>query len=185
MSSSDRQFELIDSRTVFDGRIIDVRVERYRYADGEESDREVVRHEGAVAVVAIDDEHLWLVRQPREPVGDPDSLELPAGRLDKDGEDPMDAAKRELAEEIGKRSDDWEHLKTYRSSVGFTDEVVHIFLARGVEDDPDAEPAADENERIEVVQWPLDRVGELAGCVTDAKTLIAALLLERRAGRGG
>jgi len=183
LSKSDREFERIGSRTVYDGKIIDVRVERYRYADGEEADREIVRHEGAAAVVAVDDDHLWLVRQPREPVGDPDSLELPAGRLDVDGEEPLEAAKRELAEEIGKRSDDWEHLTTYRSSVGFTDEVVHVFLASGVADDPDAEPSADENERIEIVRWPLADLGKLAGEVTDAKTLIGVLLLERR--RGG
>jgi 8-oxo-dGTP pyrophosphatase MutT (NUDIX family) len=180
VTSQDRRFERLDSRTVFDGRILDVRVERFRYADGEESEREIVRHDGAAAVVAVDGEHLWLVRQPREPVEDPDSLELPAGRLDVDGEDPLAAAQRELAEEIGKRSDHWEHLTTYRSSVGFTDEVVHIYLATGVEDDPEAEPAADENERIEVVQWPLARLGELADCLTDAKTLIGVLLLERR-----
>jgi ADP-ribose diphosphatase len=176
----DRAFERIDSRSVYDGHIIDVRVERYRYADGEESDREIVRHDGAAAVVAVDGEHLWLVRQPREPVDDPDSLELPAGRLDVDGEAPLAAAQRELSEEIGKRADHWEHLTTYRSSVGFTDEVVHVYLAAGVVDDPDAEPAADENERIEIVRWPLERLGELVDCVTDAKTLIGVLLLERR-----
>ena len=80
---SDRDFESLGGREVFKGRILDVRVERFRFVeDDEEVEREIVRHPGAAAVVAVDDEHVWLVRQPREPIGEPDVLELPAGRLD-------------------------------------------------------------------------------------------------------
>ncbi|MBI5104956.1 MAG: NUDIX hydrolase [Solirubrobacterales bacterium] len=178
--TDDRTFTRLGGRSIYKGRIIDVRVERYRYADGEEAEREIVRHQGAAAVVPVDDEHVWLVRQPREPVDDPDSLELPAGRLDVEGEPPLDAAKRELAEEIGKQSPSWSPLTAYRSSVGFTDEVVHVFLAEDVRDVPGAKPEAEHNERIEVVPWPLDRLGELIEQVTDAKTLIGLLLLDRR-----
>jgi ADP-ribose pyrophosphatase len=176
---SDRDFELVGGETVFDGRIMKVRVERYRYADGREADREIVRAPGAVAVVAVDDEHLWLVRQPREPIGDPDCLELPAGRLDKEGEEPLQTAKRELAEEIGKLADRWEHLTTYYSSVGMTDEAVDVFLAEGVRDSPD-EHDSGEDERIEIVPWPLAELDRLIDHVTDSKTLIGALLLARR-----
>jgi ADP-ribose pyrophosphatase len=178
---SDRDFEALDGRTVFKGRIMEVRVERFRFADGQEVEREIVRAPGAVAVVAVDDEHLWLVRQPREPIGDPDCLELPAGRLDKAGEDPLDAAKRELAEEIGKIADRWEPLTTYYSSVGMTDEAVHVFLAEGVRDSPD-EHDSGEDERIEIVRWPLSDLDRLIDEATDSKTLIGALLLARRRG---
>jgi 8-oxo-dGTP pyrophosphatase MutT (NUDIX family) len=130
MSSSDeRAFEKIATETIFDGRIIKVVEDTYRYPDGKTAPREIVRTSGAAAVVAVDDEHVWLVRQPREPVDDPDSLEVPAGRLDGDGETPLESARRELAEEIGLQAASWTPLKAYRSSVGFTDEVVHLFLA--------------------------------------------------------
>ena len=79
-----------------------MRVERFRHADGEEVTREIVRHQGAVGDLAYDEEVVWLVRQPREAVGEPDLLEIPAGRLDEPGEEPLAAAQRELAEEIGR-----------------------------------------------------------------------------------
>jgi ADP-ribose pyrophosphatase len=183
MSHQQREFELVSSRPAFDGRIVKVTIDTFRYADGKTHEREIVRTSDAAAVVAVDDEHVWLVRQPREPIGDPDSLELPAGRLDKDGEDPLQAAQRELAEEIGKQADRWEELKVYASSVGFTDERVHVFLAEGVHD-ADGEHDSGEDERIEIIAWPLARLGEAIEQVTDAKTLIGLLLLERRrAGR--
>ena len=87
---------------VFEGAIFDVCEGRFRHDDGEEVTRQWVAHPGSVAMVAHDDEHVWLVRQPREATGDPDLLELPAGKLDEEGEAPLDCAQRELAEEIGK-----------------------------------------------------------------------------------
>jgi ADP-ribose pyrophosphatase len=179
MSSEDRRFERIDSRTAFEGRIVTVTVETYRYADGSTAEREVARTSDAAAIVAVDDEHVWLVRQPREAVDDPDSLELPAGRLDKDGEDALATAKRELAEEIGKQAERWEELTVYRSSVGLTDETVHVFLADGLSD-ADGEHDSGEQERIEILQWPLARLDAAIEETKDAKTLIGLLLLERR-----
>jgi hypothetical protein len=82
VSAADRRFALVDERTVYDGRIFRVTRERFRYPDGEVVEREIVRHQGAVAMVAHDDTDLYLVRQPLEAVGDPDFLEIPAGRLD-------------------------------------------------------------------------------------------------------
>src|SRR4051795_6155511 len=123
MSSS---FERLSSQTVHEGKIASVRVDRFRYEDGTESDREIVAHPGAVAIVAHDGQKLFLVRQPREAIGVPDLLELPAGKLDEEGEAPLDTAKRELAEEIGKAAEHWEHLSTIYTSPGFTDEQVHI-----------------------------------------------------------
>ncbi|HWH94804.1 MAG TPA: NUDIX hydrolase [Baekduia sp.] len=173
----DRAFERIATETIFDGRIITVTNDTFRYADGKTAEREIVRTSGAAAVVAVDDEHVWLVRQPREPVGDPDSLELPAGRID--GEEALATAQRELAEEIGMVAARWSPLKAYRSSVGFTDEVVHLFLAEDLAAAA-GEHDSGEDERIEIVRWPL---ADLEGAITevsDSKTLIGLLLLARR-----
>ena len=81
-----RGFEALGGETLYKGRIVDVRMERFRHADGEEVSREIVRHQGAVAVVVQDERDVWLVRQPREAVDEPALLEIPAGRLDVAGE---------------------------------------------------------------------------------------------------
>ena len=81
---------------MYEGRIASVRVEEFRYDDGSTAEREVIGHPGAVVIAAHDAEMLWMVRQPREPVGEPALLELPAGKLDVPGESPLDCAKREL-----------------------------------------------------------------------------------------
>ena len=81
-----------------------------------------VGHPGAVGILAYDDERVWLVRQPREAVGDPALLEIPAGKLDDEGETPEQTARRELAEEVGVAADDWRPLKRFHTSPGFTDE---------------------------------------------------------------
>ncbi|HEX7297991.1 MAG TPA: NUDIX hydrolase [Solirubrobacteraceae bacterium] len=178
MSAADRRFEPLGGRTVYEGRIITLRIERFRYPDGEEVEREIVRHGGAVAAVVHDDSDLLLVRQPRESVGDPDFLEIPAGRLDVEGESPIDAARRELAEEIGKAADTWEPIAEFVSSVGMSDETIHLFHATGLSD---ARAEAEHNERIEVVRWPLaDLDGAIAG-TRDAKTLVGLLWLKARA----
>jgi ADP-ribose pyrophosphatase len=173
-------FERTGSEQIWQGRIAGVRVDRFRHDDGEEVSREIVTHPGAVAVVACDD-HVWLVRQPREPVGDPALLELPAGKLDADGESPLDTAKRELAEEIGKAADRWEHLVSFWSSPGFSDERVHIYLATGLRDEA---AEAEENERIEVEAVPLSELDALIDRCEDAKTLVGLLLLRERRRRG-
>ena len=171
-------FERIDSRTIFAGRIITVREDRFRYADGGEADREIVAHKGAVAIVAHDDEFVYLVRQPREAVGAADLLELPAGLLDKAGETPEETGRRELAEEIAKGAEHWELLHVFHPSVGFSDETVHVFLATGLTDVE--QPDSGEDERIEIVPWPLaDLEGAIADC-RDSKTLIGLLELARR-----
>lgn len=174
------RFERISSQSVWDGRIASVRIERFRHEDGEEVEREVVGHPGAVAVVAHDDESVYVVRQPREAVGVPDLLEVVAGKLDEEGEDALATAKRELAEEIGKAAEHWEHLRTFWSSPGFSDEEIHVYLATGLSD-VEAEVADDE--RIDVEAWPLDRLDELIDACHDAKSLVG--LLELRARRSG
>jgi ADP-ribose pyrophosphatase len=174
-------FERIDAETVYEGRIFDVVKARFRHDDGDIAERENVEHGGAVGVVAHDDEHLWLVKQPREAIMRDDVLEIPAGRLDVEGEAPADAAKRELAEELGLAAERWSHMKTYYTSAGFTNEEVHLYLATGLRQVD--KPEVEEDERIEIVTWPLaDLDGAIEACV-DAKTLIGLLLLRRSRSR--
>jgi len=168
------RFERIDSEEAWKGRMLSVLIERFRYDDGEEVEREVVHHPGAVAVVAHDGETLYLVAHAREAVDDPALLEIPAGKLD-EGEEPLQAGKRELAEEIGKGAREWRHLTSCYSSPGFTDEEVHIYLATELYD---AEAEADENERIEIHEVPLAELDEVIRANRDSKTLIGLLWLK-------
>jgi 8-oxo-dGTP pyrophosphatase MutT (NUDIX family) len=175
-------FQRIDTEVVWEGKIITVGRERFRHGDGGEVTREKVWHPGAVAVLAIDGDHVWLTRQPREVVGLTDSLEIPAGKLDVDGEAPLEAARRELAEEIGQAAADWQELKGFYTSAGFSDERIICFLARGLSDAGAAE--ADEDERIEIVRWPLTELDAAIDECEDAKSLIALLWLTRARARG-
>jgi 8-oxo-dGTP pyrophosphatase MutT (NUDIX family) len=164
-------FERVGSDEVWSGRIASVRVERFRHDDGEVVEREIVGHPGAVAVVAHDGETLWMVRQPREAVGE-ELLELPAGKLDEDGEDALATAKRELAEEIGKGAKTWKHLTTFWASPGFSDERIHVYLATDLYDE---QAHTDEIERIEIVPVPLADLDDLIRSNTDAKSLVGLL----------
>jgi ADP-ribose diphosphatase len=164
--------ERIESRTAWEGRIAKVRIDRFRYDDGEEAEREIVEHPGSVAVVAHDGERLFLVRQPREAVGKEALLELPAGKLDEEGESPLDTAKRELAEEIGKGARSWERLTSFYTSPGFVDEECHVFLATDLYEEQ-AEPP--EDERIEVVEVPLTELDSVIRDCRDAKSLAGLL----------
>jgi 8-oxo-dGTP pyrophosphatase MutT (NUDIX family) len=173
--------ERTSSKVVYEGAIATVREETFRLSDGSESEREVVGHPGAVAMLAHDGEHLYLVRQPREAVEDESLLELPAGKLDVPGESELECAQRELGEEIGKAAAEWRELKRLYTSPGFSDEKVTIYLATGLSD-ADAEP--DDTERIEIVRWPLSELdGAIAEC-RDAKSVVGLMLLRdlRRSG---
>jgi 8-oxo-dGTP pyrophosphatase MutT (NUDIX family) len=175
------EFTAIGSETVWEGKMLRVGIERFRHADGEEVSREKVWHPGAVGVVALDDDTVWLTRQPREAIGAAASLEIPAGKLDVEGESPLETAKRELGEEIGKAAARWEEIMVFFTSPGFSDERVWLYLATELSDDPDSHP--DEGERIEIVPWPLDRLDEAIAESEDAKTLIGLLWLALRRAR--
>ena len=176
---SERDFEAVgEPRTAWEGRVVSVDEVRFRFVeDGTIVEREVVRHPGAVATIPLEDDHVWLVVQPRQAVGEPDMLELPAGKLDVEGESPQANAQRELGEEVGKRAERFEHLKSFYTSCGIMDEEIHIYLATGLSD---VSVEAHEDERIEVVAWPLDRLDDAVARSTDSKTLIGLLLLKER-----
>jgi 8-oxo-dGTP pyrophosphatase MutT (NUDIX family) len=171
------RFERVQARTVFEGAIVDVLEGTFRHEDGEEVTRQWVAHPGSVAIVAHDGERVWLVRQPREATGEPDLLELPAGKLDEEGEGPLECCIRELAEEIGKAAEHWEHLTTYYTSAGFSDEQCHVYLATGLSDEPGQ---GTEGERIDVEPRPLAELDATIAECRDAKTLIGLLLLRQR-----
>jgi ADP-ribose pyrophosphatase len=170
--------ERIGSKTLFEGEIASVRLEEFRYPDGSTATREVIGHPGAVAMVAHDERFLYLVRQPREAVGEEALLELPAGKLDVPGESPLDCARRELAEEIGKSASEWRELKRFYTSPGFAEEQVTVYLATGLED---VSADADEEERIEVVPWPLADLDRAIHECRDAKSLIGLLVFRATA----
>jgi 8-oxo-dGTP pyrophosphatase MutT (NUDIX family) len=167
--------ERIGSKSVWQGKVGSVRIDEFRHPDGSTSVREVIGHPGAVAMVAHDEHFLYLVRQPREAVGEDALLELPAGKLDVPGESPVDCAKRELAEEVGKAAAQWRELKRFYPSPGFAEEEVTVFLATELED---ADAESDEEERLQVVAWPLEDLdGAIEEC-RDAKSLIGLLLFK-------
>jgi len=175
-------FEPIGVETIWRGTIVTAGIERFRHADGEEVAREKIWHPGAVGILAVDDECVWLTRQPREVAGLTASLEIPAGKLDVAGEAPLAAAQRELAEEIGMQAERWQEVKVFYTSPGFSDERVWWFLARELSPAPDV--SSDEDERIEIVPWPLTGIdGAVAEC-EDSKSLIALLWLALARERG-
>jgi ADP-ribose pyrophosphatase len=165
-------FERTGSDEVYSGLIATVRVDSFRHDDGEEVKREYVAHPGAVVMLAHDGERLYLVRQPREAAGLQAVLELPAGKLDEAGEEPEETARRELAEEIGKGARTIEHVKSFYSSPGFTDELMRLYLCTDLYDE---EAEAHENERIEVVTVPFDQIDDAIAGTPDAKTLVGLL----------
>jgi ADP-ribose diphosphatase len=158
------------SRTVYDGKLFDVTVERWG-----DHEREIVEHPGAVAIVAVDaDGMVALVRQPRE-AARKRLLELPAGTLE-EGEQPLETARRELEEETGLTGGTWRELAAFYTTPGFCRERMHLFAAEGVEGGP-ANPEADEE--LELVRWRVQDVGSRLGEIEDAKTLAGLLLYLR------
>jgi len=167
--------ERIASKTVYEGKIVDVRTDTFRYSDGEEADREIVAHPGAVGIVAHGGGVVWLVRQPREAVNDPELLEVPAGKLDEEGESRLECAQRELSEEVGLEAGEWAEWKRFFTSPGFAEEEVTIFEATALSVVDDFEP--DPEERIEIVKWPLDDLDGAIEACRDSKSLIALHML--------
>ena len=167
----------LETKRIFEGKIVNLRVDKVELPDGRSATREVVEHRGAVAVVPmLDSKRLVLVRQYRQPVGKI-LLEIPAGCLEKD-ESPEDCAKRELMEEIG--YDPQKLTKMFHShlSPGYSTEVLHTFLAEDLVKVPENR---DMDEFLEVVTLDFRDAVEMirGGEITDAKSICGILLAER------
>ena len=160
----------MESRRVYEGRVVNLRVDRVKLPDGRSAVREVVEHAAVVAIVALDSRgNVLLVRQYRLPVKQA-LLEIPAGGVDS-GESAEEAAQRELQEETGQRAGRLERLGSFFASPGYCDEYMHLYLATELEP---AALAADADESIEVVRLPLDEALQLIerGEICDAKTIV-------------
>lgn len=173
--------ETRSSERIYAGRVVSLRVDTVQLADGRLTRREIVEHGAAVAIVALDASGtVLLVRQYRKPV-ESHLLEIPAGGVEP-GEDPAEAARRELQEETGFVPRKLEHLVSFYTTPGFSTELMHLYLATELE--PDRLPS-DDDESIQVVRLPLtDVVRFIAhGEIADAKTLVGLLMVVHRLSR--
>lgn len=170
--------EPLDSEQVFKGVLLDVRRDRVRLPNGGESVREYIVHPGAVVVIPVlDDGRLLFENQYRYPLHR-DFLELPAGKIDA-GEEILVTAKRELLEETGYEAGEWRYLGVMHPCIGYSDERIEIFLAKGLK--KVAEPELDHNEFLDVLTLSLaEAVAAVRdGRITDAKTITTLFWAEK------
>jgi ADP-ribose pyrophosphatase len=170
----------LDSREVYHGRLLHVFEDRVRLPDGHESGREYVRHPGAVIIVPfLDAQTLLLEYQYRYPLRR-HFLEFPAGKIEA-GDPPLETAQRELLEETGYVAEHWQHLATTHPCIGYSNEVIELFVARGLRFEGHQRDAG---ELLEVVKARrTDILAAIrAGTITDTKTVFAMLWLEQFAG---
>jgi ADP-ribose pyrophosphatase len=168
-----RQLEekTISSQTIFEGKLVRLLVDQVRLPNGKTAKREIVKHPGAVAVLAITaEDKLVLVRQFRKPL-EKTILEIPAGKLEPE-EDPVDCAARELEEETGYKAEKLEHIVSFYTSPGFADEYLHLYEATGLKE---GEVHPDQDEFVERVELTLDECFDRikTGEISDAKTVMA------------
>ena len=171
----------LESKRIYEGRILSLRVDRVLLPNGRETTREVVEHPDCVAIVAMDSQdNVILVRQYRSPVGMV-LLEIPAGGIEP-GEQPLQSAIRELEEETGHTAGRMERLGGFYSSPGYSTEFLHLFLATELEPGPSR---AQEDEIIEVVPIPLKQVRSLitSGELRDSKSIAGLFALSLHLGK--
>lgn len=165
--------KIIGSKRLYEGAIINLELMDVTLPNGKAAKREIVRHPGGVGIAALDDENnIYLVRQYRAPY-DKIIFEIPAGKLDK-GEEPLNAAKRELSEETGLTAKEIKYVGDFYPSVGFCDEVLRMFIATGLSE---GEVHPDADEFVNTVKMPFDEAVELVlnGTIKDGKTIATIL----------
>ena len=164
---------MLESKEIFAGRVIRVTYDTVRLENGNTSTREVVHHHGGACIMPVDEAgNVYLVRQFRYAIGE-EIWELPAGKLEA-GEEPFEAAKRELGEECGLTADHFEDLGVVYPTVGYDSERIYIWAATGLH------PAAqhlDEDEFLDVVKMPLEKALALVldGTIRDSKTQVGLM----------
>ncbi|MCX8130189.1 MAG: NUDIX hydrolase [Clostridia bacterium] len=167
----------ISTKQIYKGNVINVEFMKVCLPNGKEATRDIVRHPGASVVIPIsDDGSLYMVRQFRKPI-DQESLEIPAGKLD-EGECPEECAKRELKEETGLESDNIKHIVSIHSTPGFSDEILHMYVAKGLKE---GNSCADEDEFISTEKIEVNKLMDmvLRHEITDAKTIIGILFADK------
>ncbi len=181
LSDEPVEVEIVDTELVYEGRVWDVRSDTFRYGEGEIV-RQYVDHPGAAAVVAVDDEgRVLLIQQYRHPIRRRD-WEIPAGLLDVEGEEPLETARRELAEEVDLEAERWESLVSIFTTPGGNDEVVHLFLARGLRSVGTPHDREDEEADIRQEWMPLGQAveGVLAGRFRNGILAVGVLAASHR-----
>ena len=170
----------ISSEILYKGKILNLRKDKI-FAVGEQiSHREIIEHNGGVALAAITDEgKMVLVRQFRK-AAEKVILEVPAGKIDP-GEDPFHSAVRELKEETGYTAEKIEHLTSFYSSVGYSEEIIHLYMATGL---TPGETEFDSNEALEILEYDLDSLKKMVldGKIEDGKTIAAILIAAAKKG---
>ena len=169
----------ISSENVFDGVLLHVRKDEVELPNGHKAVREWIQHPGASSVIPLlPDNQIILVKQFRYPVGQV-TLEVPAGKLDKVNEDPIVCAERELSEETGYTAGKIWKLTTIATTVGFTNEVIHLYAAKDL---TPGKQHPDDDEFINTVKVPLTAALQLveSGKIIDAKSIISILLLAKQ-----
>ncbi|WP_109530676.1 MULTISPECIES: NUDIX domain-containing protein [Nocardia] len=177
-AAGSHDFDTVSSRTVYSGAILALRLDQVAMPGGKVVEREVIEHHAAVAVAAIDEnDELVLIDQYRHPIG-ARLLELPAGLLDVQGEDPLEAARRELAEETGLAAAEWSVLVDVALSPGFTDEALRIYVARDLREVDRPEPENEEAD-LRVIRMPVGAAvrAALAGEIVNATAVAGVLAL--------
>ncbi|MBR1585281.1 MAG: NUDIX hydrolase [Clostridia bacterium] len=168
----------LSKEEIYNGAIIKVEKWQVSLPDGKRAAREIVRHNGASAIVPVDAQgNVTLVRQHRIAI-DKFTWEIPAGKLDSPTEDPFDAAKRELEEETGLQAQHWQLLTRINTTPGFCNERISLYLATGLSQHP-SHP--DSDEFLQLTKLPLDEAVALcmAGEINDSKTLIGLLMAQK------
>lgn len=168
--------ETLESRLAYEGVFLKVFVDRVRCPDGHVAPREYLRHPGAVVTIPLrDDGRLILERQYRYPLRR-SMIEFPAGKIDQ-GESLLECAQRELLEEAGYRAREWTYLGSFHNAIGYSDEEIYFYVARGLTHEG---AATDDGEVIEILDAGLDELLGMvaAGQVSDAKTIIGAYWLQ-------
>ncbi|MFJ7933397.1 NUDIX domain-containing protein [Sporosarcina sp. NPDC096371] len=165
----------ITGETLYEGKIITLRVEEVELPDGNLAKRELIKHPGAVAIIPITaDGKLVLVEQYRKAL-ERSLIEIPAGKIDP-GEAPELTAVRELEEETGYGAKEFSYIQSFATSPGFADEIIHLYLAQGLYtiDNP---AAGDEDEFIGLLEVTIEQAEEMvsSGEIFDAKTAFAVL----------
>lgn len=172
----------IASTSIYEGQVIKVKVDDVLLPNGNTSKREIVEHQGAVAVLPLTpDGKMVAVRQFRKPL-EQSIVEIPAGKLER-GENPLDCAMRELKEETGFKAGKYEHISSFYTSPGFANEILHLYLATDL---TEGELQLDEDEFVELMYLTLEEAKQLHadGQICDAKTVLALFVWENRVLRG-